>query len=309
MKYDLVDLKLLIAIAEAGNVTAGASACFLSPSSASLRLRNLEEVIGTLLFERHARGVTCTEAGEAMVAHARACFQVLQSMHADLSEYASGLRSQLRLFSNCTAAASALLDDLQPFLMQHPGLRVTVEEHASGDIAQAVVTQRADIGIVVTGEPHPQLEYRGYRAEELVLVSPCGLWSGTEPPTRFADAVRKPMVALAPTAPLQRFLDGVAQMNGLRMDIRVHVSSLASVLRLVQSGVGAAIVPKDMVAGLDASAVQVLPLEDSWARRQLMVCCARSTARQRRPVAALCEFLGTVHRDPLQDVASDSSGR
>ena len=42
MRYNLVDLRLFVAVADAGNVSRGAAACFLAPSSASLRIKALE---------------------------------------------------------------------------------------------------------------------------------------------------------------------------------------------------------------------------------------------------------------------------
>src|SRR3569623_1942755 len=50
MRYNLTDLRLLVAIADAGNVSRGAAACFLAPSSASLRVKHLEEAMGVDLF-------------------------------------------------------------------------------------------------------------------------------------------------------------------------------------------------------------------------------------------------------------------
>jgi len=46
MHYELTDLKVLIAVAEEGSVTRGASRCNLAPSSVSIRLKNLEDSLG-----------------------------------------------------------------------------------------------------------------------------------------------------------------------------------------------------------------------------------------------------------------------
>ena len=62
-RYDLDDLRVFLAIAEARNLTHGAQQVNLAPSSASNRLRGLEEAMGTPLFTRQARGVTLTAAG------------------------------------------------------------------------------------------------------------------------------------------------------------------------------------------------------------------------------------------------------
>ena len=57
-RYDLIDLRVFIAVAEEGNVSRGAARCHLAPSTASLRLKGLEAAIGVRLLQRQARGVS-----------------------------------------------------------------------------------------------------------------------------------------------------------------------------------------------------------------------------------------------------------
>ena len=78
MHYDLTDLRLFVAIAEARNLTRGAERVHLAPSSASHRLLQLEAALGTALFVRKARGVEPTRAGEALLRHARQVFARLE---------------------------------------------------------------------------------------------------------------------------------------------------------------------------------------------------------------------------------------
>ena len=65
MRYNLTDLRLFVAVAEASNLTRGAERAHLAPSSARHRLQQLEGALGTPLFVRRARGVELTRAGEA----------------------------------------------------------------------------------------------------------------------------------------------------------------------------------------------------------------------------------------------------
>lgn len=71
MRMDIADLRLFLAIAEAGSITAGATQANLALGSASERLRTIEADAGTPLLNRHPRGVSLTEAGAALAHHAR----------------------------------------------------------------------------------------------------------------------------------------------------------------------------------------------------------------------------------------------
>lgn len=75
MRYELTDLKLFMEIAAAGSLSRSASAVHITASSASYRLKNLEQVLGTPLFDRTPRGMSLTQAGEAMLGHVRELFE------------------------------------------------------------------------------------------------------------------------------------------------------------------------------------------------------------------------------------------
>jgi DNA-binding transcriptional LysR family regulator len=174
MHYDLTDLKVFLAVAEEGNVSRGAERCHLAPSSVSLRIKGLEENIGTALLTRQARGVTLTPAGHVLVEHARRCVAQLEQMHVDLLPFARGLTGHVTFFANNNAISSHLPDDLARFFTLYPSVRITLEERMSHDIVAAVASGRADIGVVALETEHPELDFLPYREDRLVLLAPLG---------------------------------------------------------------------------------------------------------------------------------------
>ena len=128
MHYDLTDLRLFVAIAELRNLTRGAERVHLAPSSASHRIRLLEESIGTPLLIREARGVKLTRAGEALLRHARQVFAQLEQMHADLSPFAKGVKGHVNLWANTHATHTFLPDDLAGLAQRTMRLQCTIQE-------------------------------------------------------------------------------------------------------------------------------------------------------------------------------------
>jgi DNA-binding transcriptional LysR family regulator len=72
MRYDFTDLLLFVNVVEAGTIGAGARATFLTPASASERIKGMEEALGQPLLLRGRKGVSLTEAGMTVLRHARA---------------------------------------------------------------------------------------------------------------------------------------------------------------------------------------------------------------------------------------------
>jgi DNA-binding transcriptional LysR family regulator len=275
MHYDLTDLKVFLAVAEEGNVSRGAERCHLAPSSVSLRIKGLEENIGTALLTRQARGVTLTPAGHVLVELARRCVAQLDQMHVDLLPFARGLTGHVTFFANNNAISSHLPDDLARFFTLYPSVRITLEERMSHDIVAAVASGRADIGVVALETEHPELDFLPYREDRLVLLAPLGSPLGRQGIVSFADCMDEPFISLQSGAALHTFLMNHASALGKRLDIRVQVSGYRAIARLVSSGAGIGIVARSALEDSDSECLDIIALSEPWARRDLRVCVQR----------------------------------
>ena len=154
MRFDLVDLRLMVRVAEASSLTRGAEASSISLPAASARVKNLEEYIGAKLLYRTSQGVTLTPPGQAFVQHARAVLDQIEHLRSDLQEYTTGLKGQVRVFANTTSLGEYLPPVLRSYLQAHPDANIDLRERPSHDIIRAVADGQADIGIVEIGRAH-----------------------------------------------------------------------------------------------------------------------------------------------------------
>lgn len=280
MRYNLIDLRLVVAIADEKNLTRGAARIHLAPSSASHRLRLLEEDLGTALFERRARGVAPTRAGEALLRHARRVFAQLEQMHADLSPFAAGIRGHVSLWANTHATHTFLPDDLAGFLRANPQLSVTLEEHTSPDIVLAVARGEVEVGVVAgaAGEAlaSPAVELLPYRRDRLVLIAPVAhpLAAAAGRGARFADVLDHPFVMLHAGSAIHTFTMNAAAALGRHLNVRIQVRSFEAVCRMVGAGVGIGLVPQSALRAPSGGgdAIRTIELDESWAPRDLQVC-------------------------------------
>lgn len=291
MRYDLTDLRVFLAVADAGNVSRGAERCHLAPSSASLRLKGLEETVGARLLTRQARGVTLTPAGRVMVEHARRCVAQLEQMHADLMPFSQGLSGHITLFANNNAISSHLPDDLARFFVAYPAVRITLEERLSLDIVAAVAAGRADIGVVAVESEHPELVFRPYREDQLVLLTPLQSALGKLRAVDFATCLREPFISLQHGTALHTYLMNHAAALGGRLDLRVQVSGYRAIARLVASGAGIGIVPRSALEPSDHEQLAIVELAEPWARRNLRVCVQRRQQELNPFLDSLVEIL------------------
>lgn len=273
MRFDLVDLRLFLHIAEAGSITRGAERAHLALASASERLRGMEDVIGVKLVERKRRGAVLTAAGECLADHARVVVQDVDRMRGDLAAYARGVKGFVRVLSNTAALSEHLPPVLASFLAAHPEIAIDLEEQESGRIVEAVAAGDADVGIAFDAAISPAVVSYPFRSDRLVLVVPRGDAASVRRRIFFKDIVARDFVGMSSTSALQRHLAGQAARLGIRLRLRVRVGSLDAVCRMVGAGVGVGIVPLATARRCRAAMrINVVALADRWCERNLVIC-------------------------------------
>jgi DNA-binding transcriptional LysR family regulator len=280
MRFDLVDLRVFLNVAEGKSITRGAQRSNLTLPSASARIRGMEEVLGTELLIRGRDGVSLSPAGQCLARHARLIVQDVERMRGDLGAFARGLSGCVRLVSNTAAMNEHLPHVLAAFLSVNPTISVDVEERQSIGIGEAIASGAADVGIGSAAALPETLERFFFRDDTLVLVLPENYDLQRKRELTFADVIQNSFVALPRDSALQRHLAGHAARLGMPMNIRVRVNSFDAVCRLVNAGAGIGIVPETAAMRCRRGMkMQTANLAEPWAERQLAVCVRRDSAK------------------------------
>ena len=271
MRFDLTDLRLFIAIVEAGSISKGADTVHLALASASARVSGMEAMLGVSLLDRGRRGVTPTAAGRALLHHARSIGAAVEQMRGDLRGFSTGLKGSIRMLSNTAALVELLPAALRTFLAAHPDVDIDIEERTSADIVAAVAEGRAEFGVIANSADAGRLETIALSSDRLVLIVPATHPLAGREAVSFAELLEEPFVGLSAGA-LHSYLADHAARLGRRINYRVRLRSFDAVARLVEAGVGLGIVPLAAAALWRATGIRTVPLSDGWADRQLLMC-------------------------------------
>jgi DNA-binding transcriptional LysR family regulator len=271
-RIDLVTLSLFISVARQGSISAGARQSHLAVGAASKRISDLESTLGTPLFYRNASGVSLTDAGQACLAHAQRVLQEIEQLAGTLSDFAGGVRGQVRIAANTSSITQFLPEDLAVFMQTHPAVRIELEEQNSSDIVAAVAENRADVGIVDERTPLRGLHAMPYRPDELVLVTPAGHPLAARRRLAFADTLDYDYVGLpAATSLGMRLAEASARLDK-PVRLRIQVRSFDAICRMVAATGGVGMLPR-VAAEPHARSMKLrlIPLTDDWARRELLL--------------------------------------
>jgi DNA-binding transcriptional LysR family regulator len=300
-RLDLTSMQLFVAVCELGSIARAAEREAIAASAVSKRIADLEATLGTGLLNRHARGVDLTAAGETFLHHARAVLNGLDRMQADIAEHGQGVRGHVRVHANISAIVQFLPEELASFTREHPGVRIDLEEHLSSEIVRAVQDAQADLGIC-----HPQatigrLQSRPYRRDRLVLVVPHGHELAGRKAVSFADTLDQDHVGLPTTSAIDLAMRRAAAAAGKAIRLRVRVTGLDAACRMVDQGLGVALVPDGAFALLrGVGKLAAVPLRDDWAVRDILL-LARDFDALPATARLLVEHLGRGgHDDPAR---------
>jgi DNA-binding transcriptional LysR family regulator len=281
-RFDLTDLHLFVEVADAGSITAGAERSHLSLASASARILGMEETLGVPLLERARRGVTLTPAGRVLLTHARAIMLQTQRMSGELGDFAQGLKGRIRLACNSSAIHEHLPKLLGPYLMAHPQVNVQVVEALGERIVQSVAEGSADVGIVAEPLPAFGLEKLPFRIDRMVLVTPCDhplAQAGRAAPVPIFEAELHDIVGLVEGSALQDTWDEHAARRGVRLNYRVRMRSFEAQCRIIEQGVGVAMMPEPAARRYALSMkIEIVQVAEDWLNRRLLNLCMRSLA-------------------------------
>jgi DNA-binding transcriptional LysR family regulator len=291
MRFDLVDLRLFVAVAEAQSITEGAVRANLALASASARIKGLEEALGVALLTRGRRGVAPTAAGEALLGHARIVLHDVETLSGELAAYARGLKSSVFLLANTVGLSEHLPKALATFLRLHPNVSLAVEERESADIAQAIASGIADLGFAADHTLPDHLERFTFSEDRLMLVAAQRSPFANRRQIDFQEVVDQDFVGLTNSTALQSHIGKYAARVGARLRFRAQMRDFDAICQLVAHEVGIAIVPEVAARRCARSMpIKLIRIRDSWANRRLAI-CARSFKALPRSAQQLYEHL------------------
>lgn len=243
-RFDLVTLRLFVAVVDAGSLTAGADRFGISLAAASKRIVELEQHCGVPLLVRGQRGVTATTEGQTLHRHAIEVVARLEQLAQAVDDLQLGASGHLRLCANPSACGGFLPALLGRYAALHPQVRIELEDALSEDGIRAVQKGSAELAVIGDNVPREGLEVVLCNVDELVLLVPRSHRLAQHAEVAVQEALAYDQVALARSASLTRKVIAAAETVGLTVKIRVQVRSFDAMCRMVASGLGLAVLPR-----------------------------------------------------------------
>ncbi|WP_406013721.1 LysR family transcriptional regulator [Streptomyces sp. NBC_00984] len=146
--FEIDALRLLVTVADTGSFTKAAVRLDYTQSAVSRRIASLEKRAGGPLFERLARGVRLTPAGQALHRHAVEVLARLASAEHEMAVIHAGRGGRLRVGAFATANISLVPAALRAFVRSRPEVEVVAAEGRTGELMRRLAEGALDLAVV-----------------------------------------------------------------------------------------------------------------------------------------------------------------
>ncbi|KCB33225.1 transcriptional regulator, LysR family [Bordetella hinzii CA90 BAL1384] len=178
MKLDVLGVQAFVALAERESFGKAAESLYISQAALSRRIRNLETYLGVRLVDRTTRSVSLSTVGRGFLPQARRLLGELESTLQQIREQREVLAGNVTMACVPTVGVRFLPRVLQAYAAAFPGNRVSVLDHSSAGVEQAVRDGAAEFGIGIADRLAPEIEHEELLHDRFVLVCQAGSTRG-----------------------------------------------------------------------------------------------------------------------------------
>jgi LysR family hydrogen peroxide-inducible transcriptional activator len=311
----LTQMRYAVAIAEAGNFRVAAAACHVSQSGLSMQVQKLEELLGQVLFDRSKKPVLVTPAGEPALSQMRAILRETERLGQIVAE-GDTPSGRYRLGVIPTLSPTVIPLFLGPFIRGYPEVELVVEELKTSEIIARLRADTLDAGLLATPLDTPGIAEKVLGVETMHAYLPPG-----DPLAKRSEIAQAELcdrtLWVMPEGHCFRsqVLSYCRARPREESSVRFESGSFETLIRLVDDGLGATVLPDLVVRALPLARRkrQARPLVSPAPVREIGLVTSRTDLRrqvtevlERMIGAALAEVLAPAPRrakrlDPLAE--------
>jgi LysR family hydrogen peroxide-inducible transcriptional activator len=248
MAPSIKQLKYLCAVAEHKHFTKAADACFVTQSTLSAAIAELESQLDIKVFERNKKAVLITPLGEKLLKQARVILGDVEDFVALAKVHAQPLSGDLRLGVIPTIGPFLLPPMLGGLRREFPQLKLFLKEEMSAQLERQLQQGRLDLVILALPYPLPDMETVTLFEDEFLLCLPPGHEFEKLKQVQQQQLRGESLLLLEEGHCLRDHALEACQLRSTAMDVVYQGNSLHTLVQMVANGLGMTLLPVMSVA-------------------------------------------------------------
>jgi DNA-binding transcriptional LysR family regulator len=240
---DFDRLKLFRDIAFSRSVSKGASMNGISQSAVSQYLQDLEEQLGITLLDRGTRPLTVTEAGKLYLDMCRDTLNRRDEFQVALDLLKGQVEGTVRVASIYSVGLSELSRLEKEFVRRYPQARIEVQYLRPEKVYEAVLTDRADIGLLSYPEPTKEVTVLPWRQEQMAIAASPYHPLAKDSEIRLQDLDGVDFIGFDEDLPIRKDIDRFLREHHVHVNVTLHFDNIQMIKEAVAHGSGVSIMP------------------------------------------------------------------
>jgi DNA-binding transcriptional LysR family regulator len=290
MKLDTLGVQAFISIAEQASFQRAANELHISQTAITRRLQNLETHLGVKLIERTTRTVALTATGNDFLPQARRLMSELSNALVEIFESGKARRGDVCIACVPTAGIQFLPRIIQEYSDSFPENRITILDHSSAAVADAVLRREAELGINVAQTHHPELTSTRLLTDQFALICRDDHALASKKSLAWKQLAPYPLIFAGEANANRNVLDQALGSSKVKLQLFYEVQRSSTALGLVAEGVAVAVVPQLAVQKNTYPRLRVVALVGPIVSRSLVL-ITRKAAHLSPAARALHELI------------------
>lgn len=290
---ELRELRYFQTVALCGSYSRGSELLHISQPAVSRAIRQLEDELGTVLFERHSHGVKLTDAGQILLARSQMLLRAVEQTKAEVQTGVTSPSGHIS-FAITPAAGGVLVPALiEHFSARYPNVFINIIGGFSASIHEWLVRGYVDLACAHDPLPQRGFELTPLIGEEVFLIGKSGLSGLPKDYVRTDDLKDIPLILPSGENASRRLLEKWTAPLGVTLNIKLEVNDHFIMRSLVRSGAGYTLVSRGAIDDdLEKYGLQVWPFRPKAYWPLALVTCNKTPRTE--IVNAFIESIRTV---------------
>ena len=274
---ELRHLRYFLAIADTRSFTRAAERLHVTQPTLSHQIKQLESMVGTVLFDRSTKEVELTAAGRLFKPYCERILKEIDASALAISELEGLMRGTLRMAVFHSFSHSMLPAIMSDFALRYPGVHVITRLVPRLDMERELINAELDMAVAYVAGDNDQIVAEPLFEEELVLVvgSKCPQAGRKSLPMR--ELAKLPLVLLTPEFGARQFVDRFFADTGARPHVVLEMNAIDPILATTRNSGLATVLSAGAI--LDTSGLHVVRLTDPAPRRMVGILWRRNGHR------------------------------
>lgn len=259
---DLRQMKQALVLSETLNFHRAAERLHMSQPPLSTAIRKLEEELGVVLFDRQPSGLSLTPVGEVVLRQMRTTLYLADEIRRAAREGEQGEQGTLRIGFVGSSSYSVMPPLIRAFRLKYPRVELIIEESTTAELLRAVEDHTLDAALVrypVLAQTTAHIAF--LRPDPMILAVSADSDLADRTSIDLSELGETPFIVYseARVPGMHAMLMSAFHQAGIRPPIAQQAVQVQTLLALVESGLGVALVPAT-AAGYVGSGTRLIPL-------------------------------------------------